>query len=332
MSSTARPWIPTSTITLDLDQPASQVAANLPQHAVSMTQQLFDSIMHHLPTGLQELALLADAQTQGRFKAEALWWAEILHRDWQDVLLANLFYELALALGCSTVALPSPEGPVLARNMDFWPEDQLARCTRLIELTRRGTRILQLAGWLGGIGVVSGSSPRGFAVVLNAVGSNERPQLEGNPVLLLLRSVLEDCQDFEQARQRLVETPLATSALLTLVGCENSQRVVIERSPSDAAERWATDDAPLVVTNHYLILEQPKPQGGYAAMLERTACGRFDALTESLTGPQRQETLSDERLLQTLTDPRVQQQITAQHVIARPSQNSLRVFIPSRFL
>ena len=113
-------------------------------------------------------------------------------------MLANISYDLVLAyFGCSTVALPTPSGPVVARNMDWWPEDILAQCSYLIRCFRGSTFHFANAGWPGAIGVVTGLSARGFAVVLNAVLSPEGICKTGYPVLLHLRRVLEDAPSFE---------------------------------------------------------------------------------------------------------------------------------------
>src|SRR6185436_13361526 len=105
------------------------------------------------------------------------------------------------------------------------------------------------AGWPGAAGVVTGMSARGFAVVLNAVIGPEGHSRLGYPVLLHLRRVLEDAPDFDTARRWLCDQRLTVSALFTLVGRENDQRVVIERTPTRHAERWSCGNQPLITTN-----------------------------------------------------------------------------------
>src|SRR5262249_37922713 len=144
----------------------------------------------------------------------------------RDVVLANISYDLVLsAFGCSTVALPTPSGPVVARNMDWWPEDLLAQASYLVRYHRNGVLQYANAGWPGAIGVGTGLSGRGFALVLNAVSGTEGVRKTGYPVLLHLRRVLEDARDFDEALRLLTEQRLAAPALLTLVGRENEQRV-----------------------------------------------------------------------------------------------------------
>src|SRR5207237_1931878 len=115
---------------------------------------------------------------------------------------------------------------------DWWPEDLLAQSSYLVRCSRRGEFAFANAGWPGAIGVVTGLSARGFAVVLNAVIGPEGIRKTGYPVLLHLRRVLEDARDFDDALRLLSEQTLAAPALFTLAGRDNAQRVVLERTPT----------------------------------------------------------------------------------------------------
>ena len=89
-----------------------------------------------------------------------------------SVRVAFLFVACAvmgLALGCSTAVLPTPDCPVDARNMDWWPEGPLARASYLIRCTDGPDWKFTSAGFPGATGVVSGLSSRGLADILNAV-------------------------------------------------------------------------------------------------------------------------------------------------------------------
>jgi hypothetical protein len=271
--------------------------------------------------------VLADLQMlpHGRFVAEIAMerypaYAEevravggVLGVDPTDVMLANLSYDLMLALfGCSTMALATPDGPVLARNMDWPLSDRLARAS-CITATPHGLN----AGFAGAVGVVSGLSRRGFAVVLNAViGGGPNP--DGFPVLLFLRHLLDNADSFQEAVRLTATTPLAMSALITLVGTENSQRVCVERKPGVAEARWAEGDRPLIVTNHYCRLARPD------------GCSRFDYMTHH--APRLPQRPSDDDLIRLLRDDNVIQTITAQHVVARPAANELRLYVPTELL
>jgi predicted choloylglycine hydrolase len=250
-------------------------------------------------------------------------------------MLANLTYDLVLAtMGCSTVALATPSGPVLARNMDFFPEDILAQTSALVRMHRGGELVLANAGWPGSVGVVTGMSGRGFAVALNAVSGPEGSRKTGYPVLLYLRKVLDEAFNFAQAVEMLSKQTLASPCLLTLVGTRNDERIVLERTPTKCATRRPDGDAALVTTNDYRLIkdrvkdETPTIEG----ILYDTTCHRFDNLTRFFADHEAGEEIADEKLLMHLTDPGVIQEITAQHVIMRPKQKQIRMFVPRRFV
>jgi hypothetical protein len=325
------PWSERPAIDIDLAQPVTRRYNEVPTEALALGRRLLDAVLHEVPLAARLFADWARLRTANRFQAEATALARLVNASWRDVMLANLAYDLVLArLGCSTVALPTPRGPVLARNMDWWPEDLLARASYLIRASQRGELRFVNAGWPGSIGVVTGLSARGFAVVLNAVTCAEGVRKTGYPVLLHLRRVLEDASDFDAALGLIVQQKLATPALITLVGTRNDQRVVVERTPTRAALRWPAGDQALVATNDYRLLVQAGAEG--LGELAHTTCSRYEALSRFFVGHGADQDVEDAALLYILSDPAVLQGITAQHVILRPRQAEARLFVPSRLL
>ena len=230
--------------------------------------------------------------------------------------------------------------------MDWWPERKLAAASCLLRFMRDGELAYAIAGWPGSVGVVTGLSGRGFAVVLNAVTSREGWTRTGYPVLLYIRKVLEEAEGFDQAVDLMTHKRLMVGALLTVAGTRNDQRVVIERSPTRAALRWGQDGQPLIATNitrlasdgnrpaappardgrprltphPQLDPQQDPPPSRYDSLMELSRqvihSGRFDSLP----------------LLYALTDPGVLQTITAQHVILQPSTQRIELYVPTRLL
>jgi len=236
----------------------------------------------------------------------------LLGVDPLDLTLANISYDLLLGLfGCSTVVVATPEGPLLARNMDWLMPERIARASCVVTL-ENGLH----AGAVGASGVVSAQSRHGFAVILNAVLTGE-VHLEGYPVLLFLRQVLDTAHSFDEAVEMVRHTPLASAALITLAGTRNDQRVCIERSPRTHRQRRPRGDEPLVVTNHYRALAAPH------------ICPRYDFLNVRLRRPPQPEA---EELLDLLNDEQVKQDITAQHVLACPARGMFRLFVPRALL
>jgi predicted choloylglycine hydrolase len=292
---------------------------------------LLDSIMAHIPPALWMLADAVRLRTANRFHDEANALAGQVGANWRDVILANISYDLVVAgLGCSTVALPTANGPVLARNMDWWPENILAQASYQLRYLNGAELRFVNVGWPGAIGVVTGLSARGFAFALNAVSSPEPVNQTGYPVLLALRAVLEDAANFEDALKLLSDEPLAAPCLIILVGTENEQRVVIERSPAGSAQRWPNGAEPLAATNHYRLLFQAETE--YDNELYRTTCDRYLALLDAFAGHRAEREIDDAELLYVLTDPAILQSITAQHIILRPRSGQARLFVPRRFI
>ncbi len=321
------------TLAMNLDIPVGRRWAELPESSVGLGRVLLNSVMANIPRSLRPLADIVRMATGGRFHEQAQAVADRFGVSWRDVVLAAVSYDLTIAtIGCSTLALASADGPILARNLDWWPEDVLARTSVRIDYTSRCVTKYITAGWPGSLGVVTGMAPGRFAFAINAVASpDERVSLRGYPVLLHLRRVLEDAKDFEAALESFVETRLAAPCLLTLVGVENHQRVVVERTPSrHALRRPPGPQAPLYATNDYH--ELCPTSGGLDPRLIGTSCSRFDALTMLLAQVDPSKSLDNDCLLAILSHPAVIQVITAQHVIARPATGELRVWVPTRLL
>jgi len=300
----------------------------MPDEALAKGRALLAAMTAEVPSKFKYLADLANLRTGGRFHQEAIALAEVLGSDWRIVLAANLAYDVVVAYhyGCSTVALATADGPVLARNMDWYPEGALARASYLIRAEADKQLVFAHAGFPGSIGVVSGLSGRGFGIALNAVHPTSAVDLLGYPVLLHIRRVLEDAQGFDDAVHRLANQRLCAPCLLTVVGRENHQRAIIERTPREHALRTPHDDEPIFVTNHYRSIVEPSaPPGGHQ-------CSRYDALRDLHQDVDVSTNISDAQLLYHLTDDRVIQDHTAQHVIMRPRDGHIKLCVPARFV
>lgn len=326
----ALPWVEAPSVELDARSPIGRRFAPVPDSLVDRGRELLDAIAGKAPPSYRRLATLAALRTFRRFTPEAKALASRVGTDWQRVFVANLSYDLVIAsLGCSTVALATPDGPVLARNMDWAPEGPLARASVRIDLVHDRRLVSRTANWPGGIGVVTGLSARGFAVALNAVFHPAGLDKLGYPVLLFLRTLLDDAKDFDDAFRRLRTQRLMTAGLFTLIGRDNHERVVVERCPRTAVVRRPKGDAPLVTTNHYQAFDVERHPLAFG--LTGTSADRCECLGQLLRDCAT-SSVSDARLLYALSDPAVMQGITAQHVIARPASDEMRLYVPGRLV
>lgn len=332
MPSPNPPWVETPSAVIDLSIPDSERFSGLSDPLISGSRMLLGEIVSEIPAGYDVVGDLLRMRTGGRFHAEIRAFANLVDQDWRKVAIANVSYDLMIMqLGCSTISIPTPDGPVIARNMDWFPERALAQASCLVHYRKNERAAFTNAGWPGFSGVVTGQSANGFAVILNAVMGNEPSCKTGYPMLLLLRRVLEEARGFEDALKMLRDTKLIAPGLLTLVGTENDERVVIERSPRRHALRWAKPDEVLVTTNDYRMLENQRDTMASLEIYE-TTCHRYDYIRDYFARTGTQRDLGDEELLYLLSEPNVAQSITAQHVLLRPRQGSVRLFVPRHLL
>lgn len=260
--------------------------------------------------GLDEFGPLleqyAEANVPAEHLAEMKAIAEIVGAPEPEVILANLYYDaMSFMLGCTAFAVDTPDGPLHARNLDWWsPSGELSRETIVYTFTRGGEPRFQTVSWPGYVGALSGMAPGRFAVTLNAVLSDEGPQL-ALPISSLIRDVLDSAESYDEAVRRLSETTVVSSSLLLVTGTEPGEMCIIERTPTRSAIRHPRDGA-TVVTNDYRLLDSDQPHREVNE-LQTTSCGRFDRATELLATPPSTsdaalEILSDDRVRMTITE------------------------------
>lgn len=291
-------------------QPVPRVSGrpHYPPELVDRSKALFAGTLD-LMGGAAAVAPLA-RMVAARFPAHferATEAAGVVGVDPLDLFTAHLCYDALLGsggMGCSTLALAGPAGPVLARNMDWVPEAAVARASCLVD-EEFGTN----AGFLGLVGAVTGLSRRGFAVALNAAFGGA--DMTGYPMLLFLRHVLDTAADFREALAMAKAERLMAAGIITLVGTADDERAVVERTPTRAAVRMPKGDEPLAATNHHRALARPE------------LCPRYDHL---IAHAGRQPPL------EVLTHPGVLQTITAQHVVFCPATQAAEMYVPTRLL
>jgi len=147
-------------------------------------------------------------------------------------------------------------------------------------------------------------------VTLNAVLSLDPAQL-ATPVVLLLRTALEEARSFDEARALLSESPIPCDCLLLLTGIMPGQLVVIERTPSRHAIR-GPHAGYICVTNRYQQLDAGL--GGAPSGLLATWCQRFQRM-EALVNNRRPQDSED--CFRYLSDPEVRMNMTVQQMVFR---------------
>lgn len=180
------------------------------------------------------------------------------------VHLLNMSYEWT----CTSAAVPDPGGGArLLRTLD-WPLDGLGR--NIVVAHMQGPAgAYENVTWPGFTGVATAMAPGRFAAALNqppmrrwtsscwldwVVNRARVWRRRALPPVHLLRQVFDSCKTYDEAKARLVETPLAMPAFFTVVGTAAEQGCVIERTEDAAFVR----DAPAVAANHWVAA----PLGG----------------------------------------------------------------------
>ncbi|MEO0340608.1 MAG: C45 family peptidase [Bacteroidota bacterium] len=262
----------------------------------------------------------ADTFISQAYQEEIAFIAEVSDFSKEEVLVANLYYDILKSyFGCTAYAIDNRKELFHARNLDWHTENGLlSKYTTIFNFQKAGTTLFKSVGWKGFVGVLSGMKPQRFSVTLNAILSNDLPEI-AYPISFFLRDVLEQCTDFAEAKQSLETKPIASDCLLLLSGISPNEFVVIERTPKRFATRAGENH--IVVTNDYKILDnQVKPETGN--ILSSTSCGRYDRAA-NLLNTHMPVSIGD--CLRVLQDGKVQMGITVQQMVFENRSGEMRV-------
>ena len=235
--------------------------------------------------------------------------ASISNYSPDEVLIANLYYDvLKFYFGCTAFAFEHKGNIVHARNLDWWTENNLlSKHSKIFNFQRNGKTVFKTVGWVGFIGALSGIKPQKFSLTLNAVLSNDSPEL-ATPISFLLRDVLTSAQTFDEAKKQLESTTIASDCLILLSGTQPNEMIVIERTPKRFATRQAENDF-IIVTNDYKQLENNLSG---ESILQSTSCGRYERV-ETLLNYHKPNSLDES--LKVLMDERIMMGITVQQMV-----------------
>lgn len=183
------------------------------------------------------------------------------------------FMNFCYEWGCTTGVSDGAEGGVTMRRTLDWPFHGLGREVVVAHQAGRAGEFYNIA-WPGFVGVITGMAPGRFAIAINQAPLRRRGpwpfvvdwvidritvgRINALPPAHLARQVLEECEDYESAVQRLMNTKVALPAFFTLSGTEPGQGCVVEHL-GDSARRY---DGPEAVANDWLSDDlRGKPRG-----------------------------------------------------------------------
>lgn len=216
-----------------------------------------------------------------------------------QIILCNSYYDLIKPLiGCTAFAFDGADGPVQARNLDWWTENNLlSDCSELFHFIGAPAGEFYALSWPGYIGILSGFAPKRFAITLNAVISPDPFEL-AQPISLTLRDVFETCHTYEDAVASLQNATLPADCLLLLSGPNTGQYCVIERTPKRQVTRQP-ENGFIAVTNGYRALDVAT--GQVESNLQATSDDRYDRICDL----NRNLPASLETCLEYLSDPAI---------------------------
>ncbi|MEL6559157.1 MAG: hypothetical protein AAFQ94_13290 [Bacteroidota bacterium] len=210
---------------VNLDLPPAERWAFLHNHS-NQIDELIDCYLSDFKGEeliFQNIEFYKEAVIPIAYKQEISSIASMCSFSENEVLIANLYYDiLKFFFGCTAFATYTGETMLHARNLDWHTDnDLLSKHTCAFNFQKGGRTIFKTVSRPGFIGALSGTKPGCFSITLNAVLSQDSPEI-AYPVSFLLRDIL-------------------------------TEAVVIERTPKRFASRKGDDI--LVVTNDYKVLE-----------------------------------------------------------------------------
>jgi hypothetical protein len=255
--------------TIDLRLPADERLARLIKAEKQNTKCLVGNAIQQMREQAGDLTLWLAKKIvpaiykmrKGAFRDELDVWTESGGIDFEELVLANLSYELSQLgaslprigtwFGCTALAFnrKGDNGVAHVRNMD-WPLDGCGRLSALLHYKGACGDFTSI-GWPCFSGVISSIARGRFSITLNQAPQVGLPNANW-PAAFALRIIFEECETFDQAVSRLKRFDLAASGLFLVVGTKRDQAVVIEHTGRKAHCRWMKDGV-LALANHYEI-------------------------------------------------------------------------------
>ena len=155
---------------------------------------------------------------------------------------------------CSTIAVRDGAGAVLMQNWDWHPD--LAR-SRLLWTVDQGDGRWFATFTEAGILAKIGLNSDGLALCLNLLATTDDGGLDGLPVHLALRLVLERCSSADDVAELLSAADFGGSSCLTVMSADGEVGI-FEVQAGRGARRLAVDEPWTAHTNHFLA---PLPEG-----------------------------------------------------------------------
>ena len=248
-------------------------------------------------------------------------------------------------IGCTAAVFQHPDhGMVHVRCLDWEVmRPEIIQATRLFDFQFGGKTVFVAAGIAGMVGVLSGIRPGKYSITINWAQSRGAtiPWLKQDPTLLV-RHVLETCDSYEEAVDRLANTEVGAPVYYIVCGAETGQGCVIEVAHlgllrQQVNVRHLDGERPwLVQTNHYdengalgwQNIAQPIPPrpNWEEEPLEVSSRERRRVMEASVAGAVAQRSATFPQLVESIRVSPVQNIHTVQQMVLHPQSGQVRVW------
>ncbi|TAL34889.1 MAG: hypothetical protein EPN97_07870 [Alphaproteobacteria bacterium] len=175
------------------------------------------------------------------------------------IVALNLSYEI----GCTTFAANHPNGPKLARVMD-WQLPGLGETVVVAHQQGKAGEFYNIT-WPGLSGMFNGVAKDRFAAAINQAPERRHKggiilgriknmlllgRQKGLPPAHLLRKTFETAANYQEAKKMLSTEPVAAPVMFTLAGTKAGEGCVIERTENKAVIR-EMQNGKACVANHF---------------------------------------------------------------------------------
>ncbi len=218
----------------------------------------------------------------------------------KGIFALNLSYEW----GCTCGVFETSGAPRLVRVLD-WPFPGLGEHAVVAHQQGSGGAFYNVT-WPGVSGVFQAMAPGRFAAALNQApmrrymtgialdwlrNRTRMLQQDALPPAHLLRQVFEEATSYDEAKRRLMHTPICLPVIYVLTGTQPGEGCIIERTETEYAVRELLPQRRIAVANHF----STRLNGLGAGWMPRSLCagdshGRELAMEKLETVPSDKDT------------------------------------------
>lgn len=205
--------------------------------------------------------------------------------DISHMLIDNPLIVKRALIGCTGFALwgrATRDGNLLlGRNFD-WEAGPIFDSRKVIFYVwpDKGIPYVHVA-WAGMIGAVTGMNAKGLAVSINAARTSDTGFGRiGTPASILVKRVLNEAENIEQAVQILREATVFVSDSYLIASARDGYAVVVEKSPTRFGVRKADKEGRILQSNHFMTPEFEGDAANQEHKERATTLYRYERLNE----------------------------------------------------